>query len=386
MEEIYYEKVRIYPNLRQIASLEKYLDINRGLYNGVVYQQRKALAAYAATFNTGIFDETVEAEFPNYRKESVALTLRRNGSLRLASVHSEFQAGSLKRVFNAINARTTGGKLRFKNRNSFSTITMSHADRTVRFSPNGSKIRFCKEIGFIRLKSGRSIPENFTVFSLHRSKTGKFYAIFVCKRECITLPQTNQNIGIDLGITNILATSSGDLIQNPRYVEQKKAELVLLQQKFAAGKYKDGNLRKQIAILHEKIANKIRDFHHKLALKIVVCNDVIALEDLSLVKMKEKGPKPTRKGLQNVGLGKLTKYICDKAESAGRKIVKVNPAYTSQTCSDCGFCDNKNRSGEKFECLNCGIKKHADINAACNVLSKGLEEASKNLYSPCGKG
>lgn len=382
MTQTYYEKIRIYPNVRQEKLLLKYLDICRGLYNNVIYKQRMALQAYASVYNTGIFDE--EKEFPQAKIEGQLLTAKRKHSARISSVLQEFEAGTLKRAFNAVKIRKTGAKLRFKNQGTFKTIKMSHADRAVKFSPNGEKFKFNKEIGMLSLKHGRKIPENFTTISI-TIKNNKWYAAFNCQRNFVALAKTRQNVGIDLGITNIIATSEGVLIQNPRYIEKKQAIIANLQQLLAKGNYKDSHLKRAIARLRDKVLNQSRDFQHKLALTIVNANDVIVLENLNLDKMKTNGNKTQRKGLQNVAPARLVKYICDKAESAGRSVYFVNPAYTSQDCSGCGFRDANNRNGEMFCCLKCGFKGHADINAACNILKKGLVEAGVLATKPLAR-
>ena len=378
----YYEKIRIYPNLHQEELFFKYLDINRGIYNSVIFKQRQALKTFKAlknTENTGIFEIEDIVEFPKFNSEIKELTLKRKASSRIASCLQEIEAMTIKRAFNAMKRRTKGQHLQFKKSPRFRTITLGHANRAVKFSPNGRKLKFSKDIGWIKFKNGRKIPQNFTLMSLHH-KNGKWYVIFNCEREAIKLPPNNQSIGIDLGITNILADSNGVLVQNPRWIEKKALHLAKLQRKFAKKKYQSLRLAKQIAKLHEKISNQKRDFYHKLALNVVQTNDFIAIEDLSFNKMKISALKGVRKGLQNVSLAQLTKYLCDKAESAGRRVAKVNPAYTSQTCSSCGYRNSDNRCGEEFECGKCGFISHADINAALNILVKGLQISLGEAY------
>lgn len=55
------------------------------------------------------------------------------------------------------------------------------------------------------------------------------------------------------------------------------------------------------------------------------------------------------------------------------EVVEVNPAYTSQECSSCGFVFWKNRHGSVFHCLACGLRLHADINAARNILRRSQD-------------
>ena len=139
------------------------------------------------------------------------------------------------------------------------------------------------------------------------------------------------------------------------------------------------------------MARQRRDFAHKTALELVRNNDFIAVEALLIPNMVRKAtpkPDPDLPGhfLPNGGSAKsaLTNSILDagwggfldilqaKAESAGRVIVKVNPANTSRTCASCGYIDPENRHGKAFKCLTCGHADDADFNAAENILRAGL--------------
>ncbi|MGH9062798.1 MAG: RNA-guided endonuclease InsQ/TnpB family protein, partial [Acidimicrobiales bacterium] len=150
--------------------------------------------------------------------------------------------------------------------------------------------------------------------------------------------------------------------------------------------------RATVAARHRKVANQRRDFHHKLAHKLVVAYDVIVLEDLAIANMVRRArprPDPKRPGayLSNGGAAKsgLNRSISDagwgafvtilraKAEEAGRTVLDVDPRHTSDRCEACGHAAKENRvSQAAFRCRSCGHRAHADEHAARNILRAGL--------------
>ena len=116
---------------------------------------------------------------------------------------------------------------------------------------------------------------------------------------------------------------------------------------------------------------------HKLSAYIVETYDVIILEDLK-VKLMVKNHKLAR-AISNAGWNKLVNMIKYKADWHGKTVLQVSPSYTSQTCNVCGLVNNKlgyNKYGwlkvRDWECLNCNTEHDRDINAAINILNKGL--------------
>jgi putative transposase len=153
--------------------------------------------------------------------------------------------------------------------------------------------------------------------------------------------------------------------------------------------------RKAIAVVakaHRKIRNQRMDFLHKQSYGLVRCYEAIVFEDLRVANLSKK-PKPkqdeeTGQYLPNgaAAKGGLNKSINDagwatfvqlceyKTANAGTKVVKVNPRFTSQTCSACGHCEKANREDQAtFVCKQCGLAMNADHNAAINILTLGYK-------------
>ena len=151
---------------------------------------------------------------------------------------------------------------------------------------------------------------------------------------------------------------------------------------------------REISQLYAK-AHRIReDWQHKTTTSLVKQYDVIVLEDLNLQGMSRKAKAkrdPDRPGvylpngqsakrglnrsLRSAALGGIASKLEYKTRLTGRnRLVLVNPAYTSQTCSKCGYCDSRNRESQAvFECKQCHARMNADLNAANNILKRGLD-------------
>jgi transposase len=151
---------------------------------------------------------------------------------------------------------------------------------------------------------------------------------------------------------------------------------------------------REISRLYAK-AHRIRDdWQHKITTMLVHEYDVIVLEDLNLQDMSRKAkakPDPNRPGaflpngqsakrglnrsLRAASLAGIVSKLEYKTRLTGQnRLVLVNPAYTSQTCSECGYCDSRNRESQAdFECKQCHMSMNADLNAANNILKRGLD-------------
>ena len=205
---------------------------------------------------------------------------------------------------------------------------------------------------------------------------------------------TCREVGIDLGITNLVATSDGKLIVGEHFGSRARVQLAEAQRKLSTKQRGSNRRRRQVegvARLHRRVANQRKNAAHRLSRQIVNDYDVIVLEDLAVARVAlvpRAKPDPERPGaflpngaaakaglnrsIHDAGWGHLTSLLSYKAESAGRIVVTVDPRYTSQTCAECGHVEAGNRVSQAvFRCLSCGHSAHADVNAARNILRAG---------------
>ena len=128
---------------------------------------------------------------------------------------------------------------------------------------------------------------------------------------------------------------------------------------------------KVVAKIHERIKNQRKDFCHKEAKRIIAQYQYICIEDLDVKKMMERSP--FAKSIADASWNQFRQFLTYKAEEAGRKLGVVNPAYTSQKCSQCGHLEPKKLTEREHNCSQCGYMAHRDFNAAQNILALGLD-------------
>ncbi|MDD6171600.1 MAG: RNA-guided endonuclease TnpB family protein, partial [Ligilactobacillus ruminis] len=128
----------------------------------------------------------------------------------------------------------------------------------------------------------------------------------------------------------------------------------------------------------QRIANKRRDYLHKLTTDLVRNYDVIVIEDLK-TKNLQKNHHMAR-SIANASWHQFRAMLEYKCAWYGRQLVVVKPDYTSQICSNCGFSSGKKPlEVREWTCPKCGIHHDRDVNAAVNILNKGLKAIGQGL-------
>lgn len=212
-------------------------------------------------------------------------------------------------------------------------------------------------------------------------------------------------VGIDVGVNKLLALSDGSFIENIRPATNTRTVRRLAIRQRAASRKVNGSKNKakayqRLAKTHHKLTQKRDGYNWQAVSKIVKTADAIGREDLNIKNMvKRATPKHDGKGgyLKNSASAKtgLNKVILDcawgdlfnkiawLAAKSGKPVIAVDPKYSSQVCPECGHIDNKNRSGEKFICTNCGYTDHCDTKAAREIAKRvGLLFPSKTKKLP----
>ena len=209
-----------------------------------------------------------------------------------------------------------------------------------------------------------------------KKEADKWYVIFAYEIEYNeTTSETNEAIGIDVGLSNFVVFSDETVIPNPRFFKEEEKKIAKLQSR--RDKTKNKKLNKAIQKRHNKIKNKRKDFCHKLSRKIVNKYSKIFVEDLNINSMKED-MKYLSKSINDASWNLFINNLIYKAEDAGRLIKLINPAYTSQDCSNCSYRVKKKLSDRTHNCPNCGLKIDRDLNAAKNILRIGLYSLGEN--------
>jgi putative transposase len=188
------------------------------------------------------------------------------------------------------------------------------------------------------------------------------------------LPPTGQETGIDLGLASFARLADGTMIHNPRCYRTAEAYLRRCQRRVARRKKGSNRRRKAVKLLakaHQHICHQRRDFHHKAACTLVRQYDTIYYENLRLRNMVRN--HHLAKSIGDAGWRAFLIILAFKAAGAGKRVIAVEPAYTSQRCSgpNCARMVWKGLSVRWHSCPHCGTSLHRDHNAARNILALG---------------
>ena len=206
----------------------------------------------------------------------------------------------------------------------------------------------------------------------------RWFAIVQADQEPQQLPETMEAVGLDVGLTSFVVDSEGNEIENPRFAEQSADKMAKLQRKIARAVRGSNNyksLKDKIAKLHKRINCQRDDFLHKLSRVYVNNFDIICVEDLDVKGLKEKGHNNgMHRSIHDASWSKFIFMLSYKAQSAGRKLIKVDPRNTTQRCSACGSIVKKDLSVRVHECHHCEFSCDRDYNASRNILITGMEQ------------
>jgi transposase len=264
-------------------------------------------------------------------------------------------------------------------------IVGSQASRVVRLNRKWAAVNVPK-VGWVRLRLTCAIPESKS-YRVTRDRVGRWHLAFAVIPQPIPAPGTGEVVGVDRGVTVSAALSTGELLTCPGLSNREQQRLKGLQRRLSRcrrGSNRRRRVQAAIAKVHARAADRRKDWVEKTSTHLARRFDVIRVEDLRIAQMTRRPrPKPDpehpgrylpnrrrakaglNRGILANGWGLLVQRLEHKA--AGR-VEKVNPAYTSQTCSVCGHRAPDNRKNQAvFRCVACGHRANADVNAAINI-------------------
>jgi putative transposase len=353
-------KYRLYPTKKQTALLEDQLGEGCCLYNAALEERREAYRAQKKSLNY-------------YDQASQLKEIRAAGFCCLANFSAcQDVLRRVDKTFRAFFARVKRGEKagypRFKSASRFDSLTFPAYGDGCKVLDNG-KLRI-QGVGEIKVKCHRPVQGQIKTVTLKRD-SGRWYVCFSVEYEGVPLPPSRQEVGIDVGLESFATLSDGTQIDNPRHYREAQAKLRRAQRRVARRKRGGKNRGKAVREFqraHTKVRNQRADFQHKLARSLVNRFGLICVEALSI---KGLAGGMLAKSVMDAGWASFIEKLAYKAEEAGRKLVKVNPRGTSQTCSGCGLKVEKGLSHRWHSCPNCGTELHRDHNSALNILRLG---------------
>jgi putative transposase len=240
-------------------------------------------------------------------------------------------------------------------------------------------------VGNIKVKRHRPIPRGAVrkKVEIRRQRKRWFVCVEVLVPKPEPLPATGRSVGVDLGIVSFAALSTGEVIGGPRAQRRNGNRVAHLQRALARKQPGSSRRRKAVTTLGRarlKEARIRRDHHFKLACRLTREFDVICIEKLTVKKLAESR---LAKNVRDAAWAQFARILADKAEEAGRTVVRVDPKDTSQMCCECGElpAERKTLSVRTHECAACGAVLDRDVNAARNILRLG---ESQQRTTSCG--
>jgi putative transposase len=227
------------------------------------------------------------------------------------------------------------------------------------------------------IRWSRELPKGATptTITVKLSPAGRWTVSLLVDVEIEPLPPCSNEIGVDLGVTSLVALSDGEKIANPKGFNAKRRKLKKAQ-KALSRKQKGSNnrhkARLKVAKVHQEIADARKDFLHKLTIRLVRENQTIAVEDLALKNMVKN--RKLALSITDASWGELVRQLEYKCDWYGRTLVKIDRWFpSSKRCGKCGHIVEKLPLNiREWDCPNCGAHHDRDINAAQNILAAGL--------------
>lgn len=349
---------RFYPTDQQRQSLAQLFGCVRVVWNDALAfcKQSEKLPGYSQL--SAMLTQAKKTESRQWLADVSAVPLQQ--SLRQLGV-------AYKNFFDSLKGKRNGKKVgspQFKKKSNQQSAT---------FTDNAFKISdgavYLAKVGDLKPIWSRELPAYPSSVTVIKDAANRYFLSFVVEVDSVQVDAENQSIGIDLGLKTFALMSNGEKAVSPDYARQDR-KIRKLQKKLARqqkGSNRRNKTRLQIAKQHNRMADRRKDFLHKLSTEIVSQNQAIVLEDLNVSGMVKNRRLARAISLQG---WREFRTLCEaKSEKLGRAFHVINRwEPTSQICSKCGFRWGKlDLSIRSLHCLNCGTAHDRDENAAKNI-------------------
>ncbi|WP_129116641.1 RNA-guided endonuclease InsQ/TnpB family protein [Halegenticoccus tardaugens] len=364
----YNYKYRLAPDEATRDELRHHIDVCRQLYNHCLYELNESTDGIPARYD-------LQGQLPDLKKWWIDLK----------GVHSKVLQMVVKRVYDNLstlkaqkdNGRAVG-MLKWKRPRDYRSLTYNQTGFKLK-NTSGRPLLWLSKIGDIPVRLHREIPDDATLkqVTLKKEPTGEWYATFGVEldREPPAKPENPERcVGIDIGILSYTHDSDGFSVGSLDLSEERD-RLERAQQKLSRKEHGSNNYRTQrrvVAKRHADLKRKRRDFLHRLSNHYAREYDLVAVEDLDAKGLMEL-PSNSR-NRASASWGTFLRMLEYKCEREGTHFVAVDPRGTTKECSKCGVSTDKPLWVREHSCPSCGFEADRDLNAALNILSRGLNQ------------
>ena len=356
-------KYRFYPTSEQENILRRTMGCTRLVYNRALaarseaWYERQERVGYKET--SSMLTLWKKEESLNFLNEVSCVPLQQ--CLRhLQKAFTNFFAGRAK--YPNFKKKRNGGSAEF-------------TKSAFKFNDGQMYLAKCSEP--LSIRWSRPMPEGAkpSTVTVKLDPSGRWFVSLLVDVDMVHLPKSSNKIGIDLGVTSLIADSNGGKVANPKTFRKKHNRLKLAQKRLAKKKKGSNNRNKarlKVAKIQAKIADARKDFLHKLTTRLIRENQVIAVEDLAVKNMKKNSKLAL--SISDASWGELVRQLEYKADWYGRTVVKIDRWFpSSKRCSSCGhIADKMPLDVREWTCPKCEHEHDRDTNAAINILAAGL--------------
>jgi putative transposase len=356
-------KYRFYPTPEQETLLRRTIGCTRLVYNRALVARTEAW--YERQERVGYVESS--AMLTTWKKEDelsflneVSCVPLQQGLRHLQKAFGNFWAGRAK--YPTFKKKRNGGSAEF---------TKSA------FKFKDGQVSIAKSAEPLPIVWSRNLPEGSepSTITVKLSPSGRWTVSLLVDVEIEPLPKSLNSVGIDLGITSLVALSTGEKVANPKGFKAKRRKLRKAQ-KALSRKVKGSNnrykARLKVAKVHQEISDARQDFLHKLTTRLVRENQTIAVEDLAVKNMVKN--RKLSLAISDASWGELIRQLEYKCDWYGRNFVKIDRWFpSSKRCGNCGHVvDKLPLNIREWDCPSCGARHDRDLNAANNILAAGL--------------
>ena len=289
---------------------------------------------------------------------------------------------SLRHLDNAYDNffKKRGGYPKFKSKRSSQKYRTPNNKGSVRLDGDAVII---PKAGRVKIVKTRDFDGRIVSATVSKTASGKYYISLQVEEEYELLENNGGQIGLDAGLASLLTSSDTDVIMNPKTLLRHEKRLKRLQRSLSRKQKGSANrekARRRLAVEHEKVANIREDYQHKISCRLANENQIVCAEDLDVKSMLSD--HRLAKSISDASWSELLRKLEYKMADRGGMLIKVPGTYpSSQRCSCCGAINPKVKdlSVRKWTCPECGAEHDRDVNAAINILEKGLEMLASSV-------
>ena len=375
---------KLKPSKQQIEQIEHDLEVCRKVWNYALRERKDWITSRKSPVNAcSLRNEYImpaDAPYPGFKQQCAALTQAKLTNPDLKSVNAQALQQVLRRLDQGFerHRKMGAGFPRFKHQGRFRSYSFPQLGK----SPLADGRVKLPGLDWVAIRQSRPDPEGFKAKQVRVIRRASGYYVMLTFQADVSIPDApfkGHAVGVDVGLEYFLSTSDGLQIERPKFFVDLQRKLKLLQRRLKRKQIGSNNWNKaqrQVARLHEQIANTRKDFHFKVAHQLCDLADVIVVEDLNLIGLSRG---MLGKHMLDAGHGQFLNVVLPWAAlKRGKARVKVSADGSSQECPACG-AEVRKTIGVRWHQCACGCSMPRDVASGQVLLNRFLGGGAHRL-------